>query len=424
MSKRDKLRSRYFLFMIFYALYFVVGLIWAVCDIIGEMSIAGVGIMNGNGWDYLKGLLISLVVFLIIGYFIMRETKEEKIEMKKVAERKNQNDERVEREKWAKKIYEACKVRNITSFTKNENREALKVIAKNLGFAEVEKAEEYFELGKQLEKKEKDMHYWGSVEKEWELEKSFYEKALNISNLVGKTKYLTPLIKKYDEYAKSINDLKRLYEDANEKMTYKAKQKGWGAAGGMASAIGGPALALATVASVEAQNIQAKENEASTREAGRSMKEFIDKVLPGIINNYNWYKKHIEQVQSKICNEDSIDDKFQLIKISNVTCKVTKGHNLSISGNIDVNMNKVKVINRPAILDGSLTVKMYDVNMKQVGIGHINAPGEYLGEIKELGFANLKKFEIICYVENYKAIKEGEKYIYKIEPKHLWFMEI
>ena len=51
MSKRDKLRSHYFLFMIFYALYFVGGLVWAICDIIGEMSLSGAGIMDGNGWD-------------------------------------------------------------------------------------------------------------------------------------------------------------------------------------------------------------------------------------------------------------------------------------------------------------------------------------------------------------------------------------
>lgn len=143
----------------------------------------------------------------------------------------------------------------------------------------------------------------------------------------------------------------------------------------------------------------------------------------------------VKHIEDRLFDDKNQKGKFKILNISDISYEINAGYNFVV--NFKYNISKeIKLIESPAVLDGSLKISVYDKEKKLVAIGYYNAPGirkfdlNYKSSnrlnLSSVGFSGngIKKASCKCISNNYEEIDKNSEYDVVIEPNYLWIIEI
>ena len=314
------------------------------------------------------------------------------------------------------KLYKACLERGITDINTKEDKEAVTIIARNLSnntSLEANEVVKLFFVGMERFK----------VEQQKELERPFYEKRekerqsveaeRKEASYIGTQKYIQRALwnvehmKWYDDNAKYMATKRSIIKDPDSEFRHAAFWNG-GAAG------------LAAYADAVHDNEMNKIRDEETRERGRYLQQ--NRRIES--KRYNEYasKDNIAKFKDKLTDCANIEAKFQNLSIVDVNYKILESKNIEVTGKVKA-INDSFIINKPAILDGSLLFSIKNSKGNVIGTGYYNAPGFNYNKLDGCGFSKeYETFRVLCYIQSYKTIAT-EKINIDITPNNLWYIE-
>jgi len=144
-------------------------------------------------------------------------------------------------------------------------------------------------------------------------------------------------------------------------------------------------------------------------------------------NFYSRPTKIYHNLDQKICDHTNIEEKAELIEISNVILKKTAGFNIKVNANIKVKSNPT-IFNSNAILDGTFKATIYNQVNEKIGQGYFSAPGFGAGHCNyyndDVGFNSITTMDFMCYISDPKNLEDDiDTYTCEIESINLWLIE-
>lgn len=155
-----------------------------------------------------------------------------------------------------------------------------------------------------------------------------------------------------------------------------------------------------------------------SRLVGREKYEYIYELSFG--------SKFSEKFSNALYDDSNIKEKFKLLNLSNVHYTVRD------TGNFDVTFKcvlkeKIKLLNRDAILDGTLMISILDEDDNVVAIGYLNGDFICKGDLYDFSYYfkgfNTRNYEVTCCLVDGVSYDENKKYFVKFSPVNLWFIE-
>ena len=373
-------------------------------------------------------LNFSGIIVGIIGIFdAIKKNKKKKQEIeeesrKKQLEREIIEQNKIEERKNAVYIYNKCYNKKVNDFEKPENIEALRVIASSFGVEDIEEAKRLYAMGEQITAKEKYDKEQEIIIKNRNKDYKRNAKDEEEARIVGKIKYTKRLEEDIKKGMAAIEMSKIGEKIGRENMFATAKKSDWAFWGGMADGLVGPGAGIATAMDVQIQNAKAEENTKQLRASGEDLyfqSKAIQRNLPIEIAKEQAIVDHINE---KLYDDKNIDEKIKLIDFSKIKYTILENKNFEVNCKVKVKEN-IKILDEPAVLDGSLRINIKDEDDNIVATGVYSAPGFNITELEMVGFNCINEFTAICITKDYSQIDNKAKYKCEIVPNYLWLIE-
>lgn len=145
----------------------------------------------------------------------------------------------------------------------------------------------------------------------------------------------------------------------------------------------------------------------------------------------NWDKdKFLNIINSALIDKSNVNSNFKLIDISDIKYELDEFNNFIVFLNCRTN-HDFKILNKKAVLDGSLKIEVLD-NDTVVAVGYLNGKintklvnelGYYTGNSRYHFYGFNENCIITCIPFDIMTIDSNKKYEIKISPINLWLME-
>lgn len=143
-------------------------------------------------------------------------------------------------------------------------------------------------------------------------------------------------------------------------------------------------------------------------------------------------KNMVEHIENRLFDDKNQKEKFKMLNISDISYEINAGYNFEVKFKYNIS-GEIKLLESPAVLDGSLKISIYDKEKKLVAMGYYNAhaiskfdlnyKSSNRPELSSVGFSG-KKALCKCISNNYEEIDKNSEYDVVIEPNYLWIIEI
>lgn len=325
-----------------------------------------------------------------------------------------------EKKNIAKRFYEECLAKKVKA-EENGNNIIFEMLYKKYEIANYDEAIKYYEEGRDQSEKGDRAKEKRKEDKERQVSITKYRDQKRQADIVGCDKYLETVIKEvknakwWQEATQTVSGLMA------QRAETKAIKNDAVFFGGVANAIAGPAMGLATMAQIEAENRNAENEARQIRETSVEYMKQMTELGTQYGREIDQHSRIIERVLSKLCDIEHKNEYFKYL-----VCKVDSYKCLGkdvIVFDATIEMPEEVIINDiPFVLDGSLKVNI-KLNGKVIGDAYINAPGYDTTDFRKIGFAVEKKYTADGVVEVEKAIQPEDKLEFEFEPYNLWIIE-
>ena len=396
-------------------------------------------ISSSNSNDKNSGYVFAGYFFTIIGIvgFILckaynkkiKNEQEKQIEQQRLKETQIKNQ--AEYEEKCQNIYKQCAKNNIRSIN-DQNIQSLMIVAKMYNIFDEETAKEYFYEGEKIVLKENRDKQIQEIRELREKDEEKYNQQYEEAHLFGKEKYTKELEEELNNALEQIQYYELLKSMDNYQINSKPVTHSSSVAGGVVSGLFGTAAGVVTAINVENKNAQIKANHERRAAQGR-------KDLGEHTQNQDKYKNKVSELEKKLkkiedllIDDSDMDSKFKMLKITNLKATVLKSGNVKVKGKVK-QIEDAFIIERPALLDGSLKINVYNSDGNLIGNGYYTAYGTdpygytgfecvpYYKSEKEKE-EKVNTMEVMCITSN-SNITSADSLSIKVEPFRLWFIE-
>lgn len=305
-----------------------------------------------------------------------------------------------------------------------KDNETNKIIASTKNIA-IDKISEMYTNGekiiKNIQLKEKEEALKNKIQKEYEM----YEKEKQLGLLFGKEKYfsvLNPKIEGQEAIVKLSGIMSSSYISGAVQSS-KPRQVDPYIFGGMAEGIAGPAAGIMTASRIERENA---ERRARSKELVEGSIEQATKWSKAERSNASILSV-LKKIKTRIDDCLLSDDKEKLqekIIIKNTEYEILETNNFRVS--FRYNTKYVNILNKEAVLDGSLKFNIYDEEHNLVADGYYNAKNIELEEDNvdlQVGFSSYGYPNVICLSKDRGIIDNNKEYTIEVDFSNLWLME-
>ncbi len=402
-----------------------VGMLLSACGCFG-------GILIAVGADNNAGIVIfgwSLVAVAVIG-FIIGFKHDEKIEKAnaEIERIEKERAEEIEREEKIKGIaiviYKKCREKSI-GIKNEEDLNSLLIITKMYNVNDIEEAKELYLLGKRLVSEEEKEELERKIAKLRNSDTERFNKEKETALLYGKSKYTGFIEAELVQAQIGMKGAEYLKKVGSSNSNYTAQKQDWAIAGGLASGLAGGAAGVSAALDAQQRNANEEYRASQIREQGRQQVSSAISYGVHFEGEAKKYAEMLDKINSKIIDTENINEKFEMLEFTKLECRVRKSKNIEITGICKIK-KQPKLLGGEAILDGAVKINVYNSQDKFVGYGYYS-PSKFeeksLKNFKYLGFpVYAYEFSSICIVNGYAD--ENDTYYCKIEPVHLWLIEI
>ncbi len=123
-------------------------------------------------------------------------------------------------------------------------------------------------------------------------------------------------------------------------------------------------------------------------------------------------KNMVEHIENRLFDDKNQKEKFKMLNISDISYEINAGYNFEVKFKYNIS-GEIKLLESPAVLDGSLKISIYDKEKKLVAMGYYNAhtiskfdlnyKSSNRPELSSVGFSG-KKALCKCISNNYEEI--------------------
>lgn len=399
---------------------------------IGSM-IMGITATDSNSNEGTFGyflMFLGIIGFILCKVYNTKIKNEEERQIEQQRLKETQIKNKAEFEEKCQNIYKQCAKNNIRSID-DKNIHSLMIVAKMYNIFDEETAKEYFYEGEKIVLKENRDKQMQEIRELREEDEEKYNQQYEEAHLFGKEKYTKELKKELNEALGQIQYYELLKSMDNYQINSKPVTRSSSVAG-VVSGLFGTAAGVATAINVENKNAQIKANHERRAAQGR-------KDLGEHTQNQDKYKNKVSQLEKKLkkiedllIDDSDMDSKFKMLKITNLKATVLKSGNVKVKGKVK-QIEDAFIIERPALLDGSLKINVYNSDGNLIGNGYYTAygtdPDGYTGfECVPYNVSEKDKkekvntMEVMCITNN-SNITSADSLSIKVEPFRLWFIE-
>lgn len=195
-----------------------------------------------------------------------------------------------------------------------------------------------------------------------EEEKEFYEDTIRYAFLYGREKrkqYVLEELYEYmddeDYHSKTASYARNVAMNVN---TLTGANRDWSVAGGIASAIAGPAAGIATAIDVQNKNALAQQRADELRSSAISLTVQHEMLAHGDANMIKKLQKEISDIESKLVADENQEKLFELI------CPTVKNQSVTETGalmaTISIKAAKTKIYDEvDAVVDGTIMGEIF-----------------------------------------------------------------
>lgn len=245
------------------------------------------------------------------------------------------------------------------------------------------------------------------------------------TNIYGKEKYLSvlkPRLEAMETIQKMSSIMSESYISGAEQAK-NVKEKDPYFWGGMANGLAGPAIGLMEASRIQTENEKRKaEAKIVSQNSLDSAKRWANEASKARRTTVS-LRRMIELINDALYIDD-INKIKDNIEFKSVKYEITDANNFIVIANCE--LSNLKILNKPALVDGILKIKILDNDDKLIAVGYYSPDNIEVTEsadvyIEELGFKN--KFKSMCITENGVKVSKEKKYHIDIEPIKLWMIE-
>lgn len=295
-------------------------------------------------------------------------------------------------------------------------------MSKSYGVNDLRIAKEFLAKGKAIVDEQRHEEEKAKLQEAVDVDNKMYYDAFAKSKITGKDKYIKNLRAQCNVLEKQIN-LEKSLNDYNGLMTtYSSPKHDSALLGGIASGIAGPAAGVAAALNAENNNRNNAMHDANIREMAASNYEQMHSMISNHRQELFMEQLHVEEVENKLIDDTNLKDKFLNLTFENVHYEITEGNNLTFICNVKVKPDLL-LLGKPAILDGTLKIKLLDTNGNLVGETYYSAPGFDEWDMTKVGFEIEKEIRSICLINNKSILDNLDLIQSEILPLNLWLIE-
>ncbi len=322
---------------------------------------------------------------------------------------------------FSEKLYKECISKGLTDINTKSDKDTFVVIANNLlnnvsNSIDPNFAVRLFYVGRRRTRVETQKALEGTLLEQREKEKNAVEEEKKVSQHIGRNKYIRDALNSID-FMRSYDSIAR--HDA----TCRPIRHNPNINAAASAAIGGVSAGYASYVNTVIENEKAEARAKQVRENGLHM-QLNRNVMSEHVNERK-AKEYVEQFKNKLVDAVNKEEKFKNLLFENIRYEILSSKNVMVKGKVKA-INDSFIINKPAVLDGSLTVTIKSQKGKVMGIGYYNAPGYNRHTLDGSGFSkNYMEFSALCYIDLYKDYIniDTAKINIDISPNNMWLIE-
>ena len=366
---------------------------WPLSYVVAVIISAVIPSLRWNNADEATaGTIIAIIPTLLLFFYFQKEDREK------------QTQKKID-------FYKECLNQNIHQVQSPFEVQKAQLIAEKMGFSKVSDIAVFYAECKNLlcqQEGQKESDAFAKTKSEEQ--KKFEEYTKYAEFTAGREKRITMLA---DELKVALAEQTAAEMDIRSAENFgMQKEKGWGFRAGMASALGGTAAAVATVADVAEENAQIRAN----NEANSTMRTLLRnsaiaryKVISEKVENL---RKQLDDAQTKLVHEAESAEILRTILFSQIKTTVSDTGAIEIEATAKLRQAQTIFDGLAAVVDGTVIAEIYDSNAR---VGETKVVLPVLG----LNHHTESTVKSICLIGGNKE----KKYQVRFKPYHLWKME-
>lgn len=376
---------------------------------------AGIFMLFGGASLSDIGFVIIGIIELILSILWKRSIEKQLNQIKQKEEEEEKNKKIAEWNHKKIEFYEELCESKCVELNTVAKKEKAKLIARK--YTEInsdEDFEEFLILAKTEYDKKVEQERQLKLESILNKEKEFYEKTVKYAFLYGREKrkqYLLESLRKYiddkEHHSRLAGYAKTTGMNAN---TLTGANRDWAVAGGIASAIAGPAAGVATALDVQNKNAIAQQNADELRTSAINVMIQQEMLANKDTKKIEAVQKEIGNIDSKLVSDENPEHLFEQLCPTVTSQSVTETG--ALKATISIQMAKTKIYDEvDAFIDGTIKGEILN-NGKLVG--------EMIFCLNEKGSLYDDSIDGIC-----TTLKEpNASYELVLKPNILWAIEI
>ena len=413
----------------------------ALIQLIGGYILVG---YNSNA----QGIIIMgwIVILFPFFWFISIITRQKKY--KKQAQKAAEAALAEKNKKLSIDIFAKCFEKGVYALNSDEDVSGLMIISGMYGITDIEQAKAMFTKGQLLSQKQKAAENKKILKSARENEAKNHKEEKEKAKISAKEKYLwgTKAIQAACALTGALSTSGMA--GASEAMRYRAQKSDSAILGGIANGLAGPGAGIATAINTEIENARAEAEAAEVRANAREAYKHHQEALRDTQRKQYTVDERIKFIEGLVCDEQNINQKFQMLTISEPTYKINTPQNSSpVPKSIEVafsieSVQPVVLFKEKAILDGSLKVIVKNSSGNIIGEGFYCAPGfdksrlisggtskvKYeIMPITKAGFESVinQSINVNCYIFDsyYEQLSADDELEIEIKPVKMWVIE-
>lgn len=312
------------------------------------------------------------------------------------------------------RFYESCVAEGITDMNSARNKQKAILIAQRQKMKDTAEAAVIaaFESGRKLKQANDSQTADHSKNQELQAirikELDVLAGAMRYYGLHGREKRIAMLKDMYADAKEKMKDAKFMQEYSQRTML--KKEHDWAVHGGIASGIAGPAAGIVTAMQIEAKNAAIRQYNAQMAPYAMMVSDSYSNTAKGYEQMMDRYTRDINQTGIKLVGEDSTQEIYKHIRISNMNYAISETGAVAVEADFDIDPNyRIFEEVEPAI-DGVVAARLME-NGVHAGTAYFVFPVD--GVHKKVRLAS------ICT----KTIKPEAVYTVEYQPVDLWAIE-
>ena len=378
---------------------------------------------------------IEMIIIIVCGIYLIWFGKNYKKIMNRIKNRNsntkekdknNVNDKNTSNDKNA--IYNEECVELYRYYKKNNyninDEETNKIISSSKNIP-IDKISEMYYNGEKIvddiQLKEKEKFLKNKLKKESEI----YEKEKQLGLLFGKEKYfsvLNPKIEGQEALVKLSGIMSSSYISGAVQAS-KPRQVDPYIFGGMAEGIAGSAAGIMTASRIERENAERRAKSKELVEGSIEQAAKWGKAERSNASVLSVLKKIKARIDDCLLSDDKEKTEGKMI-IQKMKYEILDTNNFRVCFTYDT--KSANILDKEAVLDGSLKFNIYDEEHNLVADGYYNAKNIDVDEDNvdlEIGFSSHGYPSIICIAKDRKSIDDNKNYTIEVDLSNLWLME-